>query len=115
MGGIGVKDADAALKDARHGAKDVGSDVKNAEADVKNAEKMLRTLGPDVKNAKTVLRTLDQNVKKAMVLSSKRALRALNHGIRSEAAQRLEQRSLPAAASCSCWTPKPTRAIRAKG
>ena len=86
MGGIGVKDADAALKDARLGAKDVGSDVKNAEADVKNAETMLRTLGPDVKNAKTVLRTLDQNVKKAMVLSSKRALRALNHGIRSEVA-----------------------------
>ena len=77
MGGIGVKDADAALKDARLGAKDVGSDVKNAEADVKNAEKMLRML--------------DQNVKKAMVLSSKRALRALNHGIRSEVASELRQ------------------------
>ena len=30
MGGIGVKEADAAVKDARLGAKDVGSVVKNA-------------------------------------------------------------------------------------
>ena len=37
MGGIGFKDADADVKDARLGAKEVGSDVKNAEADVKNA------------------------------------------------------------------------------
>ena len=52
---------------------------------------MLRTLRPDVKNAEKMLRMLDQNVKKAMVLSSKRALRALNHGIRSEVASELRQ------------------------
>ena len=52
---------------------------------------MLRTLRPDVKNAEKMLRMLDQNVKKAMVLSSKRALRALKHGIRSEVASELRQ------------------------